>query len=191
MPAPRRESRKHWPTGLYEPRKGYFIYKSTISGRTVAIGHDEKEAIDYAKWANEQVAAAEFEKKVGRVKRPHLGLDKRGLLEHSWIAERAMACIKIIGVYMLLMDAEIVYVGQSTNVLARIYSHQQRHAKDFNRFFIIECRPEDLLRTESLYIDKFNPRHNLTAPQIAEDEAIWSEDVRSLLGAAIHQQSGM
>lgn len=62
------------------------------------------------------------------------------------------------GVYFLIKDEEIIYVGQSVNIEARI--HQHRSTKSFDRFTYIECNSEDLNKIETMYINKLKPKLN-------------------------------
>lgn len=187
MPAKRSDNRKHWPTGLYQTRPDYYVYRSPVSGRTMAIGKTtEREAIEYAQWANGQAEGAKLEDRVGRVSQPHARIDHHGLLEADFIAEKAMAFDRIAGIYFLLRDNDVVYVGRSTNIMVRLSHHRFEATKEFNRIFVIECPVAHMDRLERLYIDKFQPTYNAACPPV-DGKAAWSENVRSLLGAAIHQ----
>lgn len=62
------------------------------------------------------------------------------------------------GVYFLKDNSEVVYVGQSTNVIARIGAG---HAdKIFNEITFIPCDKKYLGETERFWIKKFQPRYN-------------------------------
>lgn len=63
------------------------------------------------------------------------------------------------GVYFLLQDDEVVYVGQSLNVYARLNSHLGQ--KEFNRFAWVQVEPKMLLSIEKLYIDILDPKLNV------------------------------
>lgn len=179
--------RQHWPRGLYETRPGYYTYRSPISRRTMALGAiPEAEAIAYAQWADKQAGAAEFEDKVGRVRAPHAQIDERGLLEPAFIAKKAMTFDRIVGVYFLLRDDTIVYVGQSTSIMTRLANHKIEGVKEFNRVFVVECPAGDLDRLERMYINKFKPIYNASQPAIDPKAPVWSENVRALLGDSLH-----
>lgn len=64
------------------------------------------------------------------------------------------------GIYFLIQDKNIVYVGQSTNILSRIGAHLENKKIKFNRYSIIPCKKEDLKILETYYIHKFNTKHN-------------------------------
>jgi predicted GIY-YIG superfamily endonuclease len=61
------------------------------------------------------------------------------------------------GVYFLISNNKIVYVGQSVNVYARISGHA---GKTFDSFTVIPCPREHLNVLESLYIHMFDPPLN-------------------------------
>lgn len=74
------------------------------------------------------------------------------------------------GVYFLLNMDEIVYVGKSVDVARRLEEHWKmeenpKTAKDWNRYFVIRCEPEDLSRLEAYYILRFRPRYNIAVPK--------------------------
>lgn len=64
----------------------------------------------------------------------------------------------VSGVYFLISNGRVVYVGQSVNVYTRIFSHQT--FKQFDRFAFIPCKPNMLNRVESLYIHVLRPPLN-------------------------------
>ncbi len=68
------------------------------------------------------------------------------------------------GVYFLIAAGEIVYVGQSVNVFARLASHQR--GKDFDRFGYITCDLADLDTVEARFIKAFRPALNRKIPPV-------------------------
>ena len=71
------------------------------------------------------------------------------------------------GIYFLLRDDRIVYVGMTTSILQRIYAH--RLQKDFDRVLFTEC-PEHLLRhVEKALIETLKPELNLTPGKVRGD----------------------
>lgn len=66
----------------------------------------------------------------------------------------------ITGVYFLIDNDEIVYVGQSLNVYSRISAHKKD--KDFDKVFVIKCQKEELTEIERYYILLLRPKHNKT-----------------------------
>ena len=64
--------------------------------------------------------------------------------------------VNLTGVYFLLDNEEVVYIGQSVNIFSRILDHQ-RGNKKFTDFKYIECEKEELNRLEYMYYQKYNP----------------------------------
>ena len=62
----------------------------------------------------------------------------------------------IVGVYFLIRDSELVYIGQSKNVYRRVASHSIKHDK----FWYVECKAQDLDEIESAYIHIYKPPLN-------------------------------
>ena len=67
------------------------------------------------------------------------------------------------GVYFLVQNNEIAYVGQSTNIYARIHAHAA--SKQFDSFAAIFCEPEERAAIETAYIMLFEPPLNGRIPQ--------------------------
>lgn len=65
------------------------------------------------------------------------------------------------GVYFLIKNDEVVYCGQSANVVARISKHQMDREKDFDRAVFMPVAVSDLLRVEGRFIRALNPRLNI------------------------------
>ena len=66
----------------------------------------------------------------------------------------------IAGIYCLLNDDEIVYIGQSNSVIRRVGFHLGQNRKKFNQFSYIELsgRRDDL---EYELIERFQPKYNI------------------------------
>lgn len=75
------------------------------------------------------------------------------LAEEAELASNSFKYKNIIGVYFLIKDSKVVYIGQSINIVNRISTHANNH--DFDSVAIIECCQEELDVLESLYIFKF------------------------------------
>jgi hypothetical protein len=65
------------------------------------------------------------------------------------------------GVYFLIDGREVVYVGQSADILSRIATHRKQ-GRRFDRFTYIECEPEKMDELEAQYIAAFAPRLNVS-----------------------------
>jgi hypothetical protein len=68
---------------------------------------------------------------------------------------------RICGVYFLLLAEEVVYVGQSRNIVARIHQHIDDLVKDFDRVLYLPCPPGLLDYFESRLIKVMRPRYNV------------------------------
>lgn len=96
----------------------------------------------------------------GREEDPHLA--RLFTLEASTIVARSQKWgDKFAGIYFLIKDREIVYVGQSMNVAARVSQHKK--TRDFDSWSWIPCDTQDLLDLERAYIRKFRPELNMDA----------------------------
>lgn len=70
----------------------------------------------------------------------------------------------IVGIYFLIIDDQISYIGQSMNVMQRIGTHASK--REFDRYYYFECAADHLDEMEAKCIHKFNPSHNLVRPDI-------------------------
>jgi hypothetical protein len=84
----------------------------------------------------------------------------RGLLSLEDIVKKSSPLSALAGVYFLIRDGEIIYVGQSVNVHNRVGDHVRYRM--FDRVYILPCDPANLLETEAKYIHKFRPVENLS-----------------------------
>lgn len=73
------------------------------------------------------------------------------------LSEEKMCCI-----YFLIKKDEIVYVGQTTKGISRVYAHLGD--KDFDSYAILGCKEDELNDLEAYYIVEFNPCYNGTPP---------------------------
>lgn len=80
------------------------------------------------------------------------------LLERSNI--KKFESPQIIGIYFLVHNNIVIYVGQSIDIYTRISSHKNK--KEFTSAFYIECPEEELKCTEDYYIIALNPPLNKT-----------------------------
>lgn len=63
-------------------------------------------------------------------------------------------------IYFLLHEGQVVYVGQSKNVLGRFNEHIQW--KTFDSYFVLEVEDDDSLDdVEMHFVMKFNPKYNV------------------------------
>lgn len=74
----------------------------------------------------------------------------------------------LMGIYFLIQDDEVVYVGRSGDVEGRISSHQTG-PKEFNHYSVIGCETEEELdRWEPHFIEKIRPPLNKKLPNTGE-----------------------
>lgn len=66
---------------------------------------------------------------------------------------------RMCGIYFLINDGEIVYVGQSVNVFSRVSSHAQA-GKQFTSVKFLPCEPEKMNEIEGLLIRLLSPKLN-------------------------------
>jgi hypothetical protein len=72
------------------------------------------------------------------------------------------------GIYFLLLDNQIVYVGQTKNLHSRLTQHDR--TKEFDAYHFEPCRKEYLDRREAAYIEAMRPRLNNTKPRILHND---------------------
>jgi predicted DNA-binding transcriptional regulator AlpA len=80
------------------------------------------------------------------------------LLSATEIQRQAKPFEPRTGIYFLLLDGEIVYVGQSIDVFARLAQHIKE--KTFDRWHWVPCPANQILSAERAYIRAFKPPLN-------------------------------
>lgn len=65
----------------------------------------------------------------------------------------------LCGVYFLIRDGDVRYVGASTNVIQRLTQHRINGMR-FDRFYWMPCEPQKLFAMELEYIKRLNPPEN-------------------------------
>jgi excinuclease UvrABC nuclease subunit len=79
------------------------------------------------------------------------------------------------GVYALMRDGVVVYVGQGKKMIARVEAHRSNWGRKsvpawmpaslrgilFDQVFVMPCRVEDLDRLERAMIDLYKPKYNV------------------------------
>lgn len=71
----------------------------------------------------------------------------------------------VIGLYFLVEDNELVYIGKSDNIMNRILTHRREGRKKFDSFFIIPVELScDLPELEAEFIDRYKPKYNVHIP---------------------------
>ncbi len=85
-------------------------------------------------------------------------IGNKSLLRESEIVQQSSKWGGVSGVYFLIKQDRIVYVGQSVNVFARIGTHQTD--KDFDSIAWLPCDKGVLDKLESIYIHTLQPPLN-------------------------------
>lgn len=86
-----------------------------------------------------------------------LGTTGHALLGTEQIFEAAKPWEVIQGIYFLTKDDQIIYVGQSNNIMRRVGEHIN---KEFDSYSYIRCTHEALDLVESIYIFSYSPPLN-------------------------------
>lgn len=107
-------------------------------------------------------AGSQLENGIPKIKRGYV--DELGLFERCTIVNTARGITPISGIYFLVHNAEIVYIGQSRDVLLRLSTHVREDKKIFTSFAVVEAPPEKLDDLEAKYIAKFAPILNIQRP---------------------------
>lgn len=78
------------------------------------------------------------------------------------ILDAAIPAENMAGIYFLIHEESIVYVGQSTiDVLTRIAKHR-REGKVFDAFSFMRCHADEIDEMEQKYITAFMPKLNFS-----------------------------
>lgn len=73
------------------------------------------------------------------------------------------------GVYFLVKDGVIVYVGQTCNVLERVSQHasgEKEREKDFDSAYAVLLPERDIKWVEACLINGLKPSHNRQTPKL-------------------------
>lgn len=85
-------------------------------------------------------------------------LTGKALLREPEIVAASQPMPELSGIYFLISEGRVMYVGQSTNVINRVSTHAKSRA--FESFAFCPCSPEELDVFESLYIHLLQPPEN-------------------------------
>lgn len=143
MSRTRSAANRRLPRNLYY-RHGYYSYKDPRDGREYGIGRDKWLAIAEALRRNAPTPILIPDQHVSPAK----------------IVAGAVSCSTMCAIYFLIAGAEIVYVGQSTNVYRRLAQHFAKKIIEFDRYFVLPCQAELLDVLEAKYISELRPAAN-------------------------------
>lgn len=87
-----------------------------------------------------------------------VALTNKRMLSEEEIVSAAGGWSSFTGVYFLIENDKVVYVGQSLNIFSRVMQHVQN--KKFARVAYIPCSQDQLDAIESLYIHALKPKLN-------------------------------
>ncbi len=73
----------------------------------------------------------------------------------------------ICGIYFLIHETKIVYIGQGIDIHVRISTHIQEDKKIFDEIRYIECAKENLNQLEKSMIVKYHPKYNIQYNRLA------------------------
>lgn len=82
------------------------------------------------------------------------------LLSREYITENARPLKRQPAIYFLLSNGEIVYIGRSSNLPARIGDHISKPGMPCDAYFAVHCPAKDLDATEAAYIQRYQPACN-------------------------------
>ena len=68
------------------------------------------------------------------------------------------------GIYFLINEGEVVYVGQSVNVMARVAAHKIEGKKKFTHYYFYKADVTNLNECEAMEIVRYNPLYNGNLP---------------------------
>jgi hypothetical protein len=160
MARPRSEEKKDFPPNLNRNGVGYYYYRDRSTKKCRGLGKDKEAAFRYAERMNDLLGIG----KNTEIVDGFIGFGNT--LTAEYVLGMAKPIKRACGIYVLIREREIVYVGKSVNCQARIGTHLNDPLKEFDSHFIIECREEHLDALEARYIVKFRPKYNIAIPKI-------------------------
>ena len=151
------------------PEERKAITERSVATRLANIAKRKQEEKDYQEYALKlRFGIVELEGKLERLREEvqrevrfaeaTKKLTTGVLLREIEIVEHAIPIDTACGIYFLISEKRIVYVGQSTNVFSRVYTHLQ--TKQFDSYVYMPCEKDMLDKLESLYIHFLTPELN-------------------------------
>ena len=130
-----------------------YYFRDTVSDGKIPLGDD-------LTIATEQLGRL-LQRESRRKKLPE-GLETFGT-KHKWpdeILENAIPYEPKCGIYFLIFNQSIVYVGQSVDLWQRIQQHRAKKEIAFDSVSWVHCEARNLNAVEKHYIDTLKPKHN-------------------------------
>lgn len=129
-------------------------------------------------WANRRETELKILKQaVANAKRltagKHKFLESAGIYSEDELVGTSIPTPETSGIYFLIQNGSVVYVGQSNNVHRRISEHLT--SKCFDRVNVIECPASELDRVEALYIRRLKPILNAVGKSGVDEFDLQSE----------------
>jgi uncharacterized UPF0146 family protein len=100
----------------------------------------------------------------GKSSRVLTNLGKTGNRQMQYEENAEIIEIATCGIYFLIDEGEVVYVGQSTNIHARIFQHIESVEKRFTHFASIPVDQDKLCKMELKMYEKYKPIYNRRPP---------------------------
>jgi excinuclease UvrABC nuclease subunit len=94
------------------------------------------------------------------------------LLSQNQILKNAKFFARECGVYFLIKNSKIVYIGSSKSISYRLAQHIFS-GKEFDSFTKIICPSSDRLVLEKMYIKRYMPILNLRIPMASKPKKIY------------------
>ena len=94
--------------------------------------------------------------------------------------------ITISGVYFLYDKGELVYIGQSKNILARIYQHKD---KVFDTFGYLEIEDEKKRNNKEIdLIMQHSPKYNKSIPTFYESDVLLINRLKNVINDTVYEE---
>lgn len=151
------------------PEERKAIAAKSVATRKANRAREDAEEEEYRDYAQKlRFGIIELEGKLNRLREEVIRevkfreaakqLTSNVLLREHEIVEHAIPVGTACGIYFLVFEKKVVYVGQSTNIFSRVYTHTQ--SKQFDSYVYIPCDRSILDKMESLYIHFLSPPLN-------------------------------
>lgn len=165
MARPRSEAKKDFPPNLNRNNTGYYSYMDRQTKKSRGLGTNKEVAFRYAERMNDLMG-------IGKKTEVADGVISLGnTVTAEYVLGMAKTIKRTCGIYILMHEREIVYVGQSINCQSRIGTHLNNPLKVFDSYFVIECQEKHLDHLEAKYIINFRPKYNLMIPKVKTEIA--------------------